>query len=371
MLKKILKIFRFSNWVKTATIVSLVVLTLGYLAPFIHPEKGWILPFFGLAFPITVLVCVFFLIYWTIIRSKWALIVLGFLVIGYTYHRQLLVLGSNDTIPKNAQTSLKILSNNVQIFDLYNTRPDQKYATRDSIFQYAIDSKADVVCFQEFYRKDEPTRFLTSKLFNKNFGAVGSHERLTYKPIGHQHFGITLFSKYPIISKGDVNFNTADLNNVNFSIFADIVMGIDTFRVYNVHLQSVKIEGTAEGIDFSSKVERWIDKLRVAYPKRASQALKIVEHIKTSPYPVIVCGDFNDTPISFVHRQFNKTLTDAFINCGSGIGSTYVGKVPAGRIDYIFHSPELESTNFIIQKKTFSDHRAIECIISKKTSNSL
>jgi endonuclease/exonuclease/phosphatase family metal-dependent hydrolase len=108
-----------------------------------------------------------------------------------------------------------------------------------------------------------------------------------------------------------------------------------------------------------------IDKLRVAYPKRAEQARKVAEHVQTSPYPVIVCGDFNDTPMSYSYNQFDKFLKDSYRQCAFGIGSTYVGKVPAGRIDYIFHSEELHSADFKIQEKSFSDHRAISCKIFK------
>jgi len=108
-----------------------------------------------------------------------------------------------------------------------------------------------------------------------------------------------------------------------------------------------------------------IDKLRIAYPKRAEQARTVMEHVKTSPYPTIVCGDFNDTPMSYAYNQFNQLLIDAFRNCSSGIGTTYVGKVPAGRIDYIFHSKNLHSANFSIQNEVYSDHRAINCIIWK------
>ena len=106
-------------------------------------------------------------------------------------------------------------------------------------------------------------------------------------------------------------------------------------------------------------------KLQTAYVKRADQARRVVNHIRTSPYPTIVCGDFNDTPMSYTYNQFDRILTDAYRNTSTGIGVTYVGKMPAGRIDYIFHSPELASTNFKIQKEVLSDHRAITCIISK------
>jgi endonuclease/exonuclease/phosphatase family metal-dependent hydrolase len=90
-------------------------------------------------------------------------------------------------------------------------------------------------------------------------------------------------------------------------------------------------------------------------------------HVETSPYPTIVCGDFNDTPMSYAYNQFNRSLMDAFRNCSSGIGSTYVGKVPAGRIDYIFHTNDLNSSHFVIQEEAYSDHRAISCKIFKDT----
>ncbi len=359
-------IFRLSNLMPIITLVALIALLLGYLSPFIHPKSAWLLPFFGLTYPITLIGTLILLIYWTLQRSKWAFAVLAVILLGSTYHLRLMTFFPKDEVNLSSKQTLKILSNNVRIFDLYDTNPDQKYATRDSIFKYAVQSNADVVCFQEFYRKDAPTEFLTTKLFDENFGAVDYHERLIYKPVGHQHFGIVLFSRYPIIAKGEVTFETDDSNNVNFSIFSDIVKDLDTFRIYNVHLQSIKMEEENLPAKLSTKLERWMDKLRIAYPKRAEQAVKIVEHIRTSPYPVIVCGDFNDTPISYVYNQFKNQLIDAFLECGTGIGSTYVGKVPAGRIDYIFHSSGLTASNFIVQKSPFSDHRAIQCIISKQ-----
>lgn len=349
---------------KTITIVSLSALLLSYLSPFVHPKSAWILPFFGLCYPITLLFATIFLVLWSLIRSRWALIVLGVLLLGFNYHLRLFAIGAENELPENTTTSLKVFSNNVHIFDLYDSNSEMKFASRDSIYSYATNSEAEVVCFQEYYQKDAPTNFNTTELFKQQFGAVDYHERSIYKPNGHQHFGIILFSKHPIIAKGEVIFDTEDKDNMNFSIFADIVKNQDTFRVYNVHLQSVKM-GDETVSDSSSIVKRWIDKLRIAYPKRADQAIRIAEHIASSPHPVIVCGDFNDTPVSFVYNQFTHLLDDAFLNCGSGIGSTYVGKVPAGRIDYIFHSPELIASQFKIQSDPFSDHRAIECVISK------
>jgi endonuclease/exonuclease/phosphatase family metal-dependent hydrolase len=114
-----------------------------------------------------------------------------------------------------------------------------------------------------------------------------------------------------------------------------------------------------------SNIRLMIDKLRIAFPKRAEQAITVMKHVSTSPFPVVICGDFNDTPLSYTYNQFNKSMVDAFRNCSTGIGPTYVGRVPAGRIDYIFHTPDLNSMNFKIQDGVHSDHRAVSCRIYK------
>lgn len=357
---------RFSNVMRIGTIALIASLLVAYVTPLIHPENLWVLPFFGLAYPVLVFLSFVALIYWLLLRSaRWSIILLLVLISGYTYFFRLFAYGEEVKLPESAETSITVLSNNVQIFDLYDEDRERKYITRDSIFNYAVSQDPDVVCFQEFYNKDNPTDFQTADLFKREFSAVDYHQRYIYKKTGRQHFGVTLFSRLPVIAKGDVIFDTEDGSNYNFCIYADVVKNKDTFRVYNVHLQSFRISKIQDDTVKTEMVKGLVRKLKTAYPKRANQAIRINEHIRNSPYPVIVCGDFNDTPVSFVYNQFQNQLTDAFLNCGSGIGSTYVGKLPAGRIDYIFHSPELISTNFVVQKRPFSDHRAISCTVSK------
>ncbi len=104
-----------------------------------------------------------------------------------------------------------------------------------------------------------------------------------------------------------------------------------------------------------------LKKLHIAYQKRAHQAQKVLEHMEESPYEVIICGDFNDTPMSYTYNLFYSKYIDAFRNSSSGLGVTYAGRVPAGRIDYIFHSKNIKTSNFQIQKEVFSDHKAISC----------
>ena len=90
------------------------------------------------------------------------------------------------------------------------------------------------------------------------------------------------------------------------------------------------------------------DRLRLAYIKRARQVDELNAYIRQSPYPVLVCGDFNDTPVSYTYHTIRGDLTDAFRSAGKGIGNTYRGKFPSFRIDYIFHSPEFQSANYVI-----------------------
>ena len=94
----------------------------------------------------------------------------------------------------------------------------------------------------------------------------------------------------------------------------------------------------------------------VQYVQRAYQVDMLSEHIESSNYPVIVCGDFNDTPVSYTYRKLKSGLKDAFITAGTGLGTTYRGLVPYMRIDYIMHSGEFRAKHFQIRKVEWSDH---------------
>lgn len=372
------KILRFSSLFKVLTIICLTGLLLAYLAPFVHPNTFKLLPFFGLAYPVILFFTLLLLLIWSFARSKWAIITLIVLLIGGKLHFRMIAIGSNETELPSEDRILNIMSYNVRLFDLYTSEGDERLQKRNSIFKYIELESPDILCFQEFYHQDKPTSFSTRDSIIQFLGIKDYHERYAHKLRGRQNFGVCILSKYPLIAKGDVMFSTQGEKDFNFCIYVDIVKNLDTFRVYNVHLQSIRlqeedysvfVDGTTRTKEDKSTLRLMMEKLTVAYPKRAEQARTVMEHVKTSPYSTIVCGDFNDTPMSYAYNQFNKSLVDAFRNCSFGIGSTYVGKVPAGRIDYIFHSNDLHSTHFTIQKEAFSDHRAISCKIYRDTIN--
>ncbi|MCE2743191.1 MAG: endonuclease/exonuclease/phosphatase family protein [Fluviicola sp.] len=366
------KILSFSSLFKVLTIICLCCLLLAYLCPFVHPSTFWVLPFFGLAYPVILVCTLLLLLIWILARSKWALITLFILIIGGKLHFRMLAVGSEPEVLPTKEQSFHIMSYNVRLFDLYDWTTREKYENRDSIFHYIERENPDVICFQEFYHQDKPTEFPTRDYLIKALDIKDYHERYSHKLKGRQNFGIAMLSKYPMIAKGAVVIENDD--DDNYCIYADIVKNTDTLRIYNVHLRSIKFNSDEYAVFGDelhdpniekSAVRIMVDKLRIAFPKRADQAVTIIKHMETSPYPVVICGDFNDTPMSYTYNQFCKSLTDAYKNCATGIGSTYAGRVPAGRIDYIFYSPSLHSANFKIQKEIYSDHKAISCFIYK------
>ena len=356
---------------KIATALTLIGLLLSYLAPFIHPSTIPSLPFFGLSYPIFLGLSIFWLLIWGIFRSKWAVICLFTILIGGKLHfRNFSLASSNPELIET--TGLKVLSYNVRLFDLFNPSFSEALDARNEIFQFIDKEQPDVLCLQEFYLQDKPSRFEVMDSLNRIMSTKDYHERSAHKRRTRENYGIALFSKYPMIARGDVMFESQGVQDFNYCIFADIVKGTDTFRVYNVHLQSIRLntDPNLEGKEVQTYGSKKgaiaiYRKLRGAFEKRAEQARRVVEHIQTSPYPVIVCGDFNDTPMSYTYNQFQLLLLDAFRGSGFGLGSTYVGRLPAGRIDYLFYSPQLNATRFQIQKHTRSDHRAVSCVFYK------
>jgi endonuclease/exonuclease/phosphatase family metal-dependent hydrolase len=225
----------------------------------------------------------------------------------------------------------------------------------------------DIIALQEYNTKEKPNDAANHALyFEKKYPyAFFSKDYQTADP--NYFAGCIIYSKYPIIDSKRISF----LNGESL-IYATILKGDDTIRLYTTHLASYRFKQNdfefheTPSNDLEVKANRSVlRKMKQAFVERAVQAEIVRAALDQSPYPTIICGDFNDTPLSYTYNQFNRTLTDAFRNTSIGIGSTYIGKLPAGRIDYIFHSPELASYEFKIQKEEYSDHRAISCKISK------
>lgn len=352
-MKKLVRIILYSLFV-----LLVLLLILSYASVYISPQKIWVLAFFGLAYPYILIANIIILII-ILLRKKWKLAAVSgiFILIGYNHFSNYVNFTLfNNTPPEN---SIQVLSYNVRYFDLYNWTDNIK--TRNKIIDYLKEKDADILCFQEFYT-DREKEFATTDDLIKILSAKNYYDRYTATAYQRHSFGIATFTKYPIANKGMVNLPDSE----NICIYTDLVVDQDTIRVYNCHLESIRFG--EEHYKFIDELqfdinERQIEgarslanKMKQAYMKRAEQAEIIAEHIQESPFPVILCGDFNDTPVSYTYHTISNGLYDAFAESGVGFAKSYAGELPALRIDYILHSKEFNSYGFDHGTEPLSDH---------------
>ena len=182
---------------------------------------------------------------------------------------------------------------------------------------------------------------------------------------------IIIFSKYAFVNKQTITVAPLDYNST-FQ-YVDIAVGIDTIRIFNIHLQSLKftpqnrqyLEKPVLNTDTTfSESRNIVSKLKRAFLKRGIQAEKIKDEINKSPYPAIVCGDFNDVPNSYAYTIIGKHMQNAFVKKGSGVGRTFSGISPTLRIDNIFADKKFTIRQFIRINKKLSDHFPIIADVS-------
>lgn len=347
-----------------------LALCLSYLSTIISPAKIWWLAFIGLVYPYLLIINILFFIFWLFKIKKYLLISLLAILLGLPQMNNYIPVfrkSKKTTSVKEESKEIKILSYNVRAFNIYEWLNDPN--TKKGIFNFVRSEHPDIICMQEFFTNAksnlDPERI--KQIFLETPYQHISYTLKTGKGTG---YGIATFSKYPIVNRGQILFD----NSTNQTIFTDIVIEGDTIRVYNNHLQSVNFRSNnysfidslslkydekqlQEFRDISSKLKR-------AFIKRAEQASQVSAHIKKSPYPVIVCGDFNDTPVSYAYFKMKKGLFDAFVEAGEGIGITYFGRL-SFRIDYILYSEDFKAIDFEKVETKLSDHYPIMSTLRK------
>jgi endonuclease/exonuclease/phosphatase family metal-dependent hydrolase len=177
--------------------------------------------------------------------------------------------------------------------------------------------------------------------------------------------GTAIYSKFPILDHGLIDFGT----NTNSCLWADILINGRRTRIYSVHLQSNRIskdvntltdDDEEKSIEKLNVIKRMLVQYRRMSLRRARQAEMVSTHANGSEYPVIIAGDFNDTPFSYAYRQLSKKRKDSFLENGNGIGSTYVGALPGLRIDFILSDEKKFSfCNHKVLQTSFSDHNPV------------
>jgi endonuclease/exonuclease/phosphatase family metal-dependent hydrolase len=320
--------------------------------------------YLGLLFPFICILNVCFVIYWVcLLQWRYVLIGVGAFAICWNpvknyfpFHLR------TDLIPE--EHVIKVLTYNVMSF----ADKDHTADSPNMIVKYIADSGADIVCMQE-YMVSKSNKLLTSEKLIRALSMYPFRSTVFFNSSSSSKWGLAVYSKYPISASRRVSYTSRN----NGSSIHTIDINGKTLTLINNHLESFKLtaedrsrySGFIKGVgpDTFDELRGVIQqKLGPAFLIRAKQADTIAEEIRRikSDYTV-VCGDFNDTPVSYTHRTVQGTLKDAFAESGRGVGVTYNQNFFWFRIDHILHSSNMKAINCTIDKEKYSDHYPVWC----------
>lgn len=246
-----------------------------------------------------------------------------------------------------------VLTYNSRVFNVYD-HLNEDYERSKQMINWIKHEESDIKCFQEFYNKSASKVFNTSKQLQQN-GKYYSFVEPKLSSKG-QEFGVAIFSKFPIVNKGRIEFKTKSRND---AIYADVLLKKDTIRIINVHLQSMSIAENVfeEKWDLKTNLRTLGRKLKNGFIARAQQLAAIEKYITNCPHRVVLCGDLNDPPYSYTYFKLQSMLQSAFEHAANGFGFSYNGKLFFLRIDNQFYGNGLKPTNhFTLRDIDYSDH---------------
>ena len=367
-------VIRILSRIKSYITALLVIVTLtAYSATFISPDFIKFPQFVGMGYPYLLLVDILCAIVLGVLKRKGAIVLAVTVLVGFGFIKDTvqinpLVYADNANYKNMDDSSVNIMSFNVRLLDRYNWIKG-KNDTKQQIFDFIKYESPDIVCFQEFY-----TRYSDSVNNQTIIKDILSTPYVVRDYDADEHWlhtdkGYVIFSRFKIDNR---RYIIDDQNNIN-GITVDADVYGKKVRIFNIHLKSIHLG--YDDYDFLDSLDHKnnrknisgfkniYQKISGAYSDRCRQASVIDSMIKASPYPVVVCGDFNDPPVSYCYQKVKGGLKDAFCQGGKGFGTTITLKFLKFRIDYILHSPQITSRGFKTYDEYLSDHSAIGCNI--------
>ena len=377
--------FSFSNiLLLIPNAVAIILLIMAYMANYFNPKTYFWVALCGSLYPYILVLNLLFVLLWLFRKNKLFLVSLVCILIGFGSLKRLYQF-KGKKLPDDTETIFKVMSYNVQVMGLYSNAETNNHKIshkqRDSIIDLLETEKPAILCLQEYYLDNNPkTTFPTTSLIK---AAIGESYTSFYMPVkreSHQ-YGLAIFSKYPILRQESIEFSTP---STNLAMYADLKIEEDTVRVFNVHFQSLHLQ--KEDYIFAQQTvgnyselnnetltkggKRILRKMKRGFSVRAEQVKILCEHIQSSPYKTIVCGDFNDTPWSFTYKQTQNLLKDTYIESGKGFGNTtQINKWLSFRIDYIFCDKNFKSYQFTTVPYKTSDHLPVYVYIANSIEN--
>lgn len=333
---------KFIYW---GNLLAAFLLLISFVLPYLPPKTFPTLSLLSLIVSLLIIVNLIFAIYWAVQLRRRFFVSFIVLVISYFYFNVFYEVSSEGDASQYNST-LNVLSYNVRLFNAYEENP--KADASQIISEIFFEEDPDVICVQEYYKPN--------KIDFSAYPYQYIHFKSEKAKLGH-----AIFSKYPLINTGAFNFE----DTYNNTLYADVVKGNDTIRIYSLHLQSLGIIPRVSFLQESDN-EKLRKRVSSAFEKQQKQVEAILEHKRKITNPVLICGDFNNTPFSYSYRKLKEGMQDAFRERGNGLGTTFKFESYPMRIDYIFASEELDILSFDTMKKTFSDHYAVRATVGFK-----
>lgn len=351
----------FRRATKTVIIAVNVIISLLFLvaclSPYINPARWWLNGFTGLIVPYLLLVLVFFVIFWLLVKPILVWLPLLSLAIGWQQISVVFAWHAGSGFSKRKpENSLRIVDWNVHSFNGLSSNKEIRKLMPAEVAGSIHKMNPDVICLQEFNHAEQADNIA---LFSGEYPYHYFSKDYQRTNGGYQS-GCIIFSRYPIIDSGRITYPVAES-----LIYADILKGSDTLRIYTTHLQSFKFKKAdyddiekirdqdEETLSASKSLFR---KMKLAFSRRGIQANMVRKELDKSPYPAVICGDFNDVPNSYTYFQIKGVWQDAFLKKGFAIGRTFISLAPTLRIDYILASPRFEVKQFEMVDEDLSDH---------------
>jgi len=349
--------------------IFIILLGLSYLSIYINPVDFWAISIFGMAYPLLIITNLLFIILWIGFRRSYFLISLTAILIGFNLIGKFIQFSF---VGKQAGPieSISLLSYNVHNFSQKSSKGVFDKEIQHEIFNFIESQNSDIVCLQEFNYIGENI-YASHAQLKQQLGSNNYYFESYFNPKKNKVFGMATFSKFPIINSG--NLDLAETRK--FGTFIDVIRADDTIRIYNIHLESISLNyvdyAFVSGISTGDSIQKpntglLLNKLRKALINRTKQVIVLKNHISHSPYPVILCGDFNELSCSYNYRYLSAGMHDAFVDSGIGIGKTFASILPAFRIDYILFDPHFKSFDYEEIKINLSDHYPIKTKLNLK-----
>lgn len=359
------------TWIIFATnIVAIILLFCSYLSWKVSPLKTNLFSYIGLGFGFILFINIAYLFFWAFF-SKWKQFAICLLSIFICYKPITTYFPLHIRSPRPPQNTIKVLTYNVQGF----SGERDKDAAERPILEYIASTDADIVCLQEYLVSKTGQSILSQKDVNRLLNKYPYYSVTGLESSGKYHiFGLACFSKFPIEQTHEVVFESS----YNGAAIYTINIDNKKYSVANVHLESNSIRAedkklysdfiqNSDSVKLETVTANIRNRLGSAYRARAVQVKKIKDFLETQgTQGTIICGDFNDTPISYTYNQMKKGLEDAYVTTAIGPGITYNEDLFHFRIDYIMHSENFKAYRSKIDKIKHSDHYPLKTWLELK-----